>query len=75
MMYSCNAEIANVWSMPSGETPCPPPTGPLTKTGKKKTIWFNLDEAEALRTAAFKQRRTESDIVRTAVREYLGIEP
>jgi hypothetical protein len=53
----------------------PPPAGPLTKTGKKKTIWFNWDEAEALRTAAFEQRRTESDIVRTAVREYLGIEP
>ncbi len=47
----------------------------ITKTGKKKTIWFHADEAEAIRTAAFMQRRSESDIIRTAVREYLDVEP
>lgn len=74
-MYSSNAEVATVWPMAS-QTPTPPPaeSAPLTTTGKKKTIWFHADEAEALRVAAFEQRRTESDIVRTALREYLGIE-
>lgn len=51
-----------------------PEAGAITKSGKKKTLWFHADEAEALRVAAFEQRRSESDIVRTAVREYLGIE-
>ena len=46
----------------------------ITKSGKKKTLWFHADEAEALRVAAFEQRRSESDIIRSAVREYLGIE-
>ncbi len=55
------------------ETP-PPEAGSITKSGKKKTIWFHHDEAEALRVAAFEQRRSESDIIRTAVREYLCIE-
>jgi hypothetical protein len=51
-----------------------PEQGGITKTGVKKTLWFHADEAEALRVAAFKERRTESDIVRTALRRYLGIE-
>jgi hypothetical protein len=38
------------------------------------TIWFHADEAEALRVAAFEQRRKESEIVREAVRRFLGIE-
>jgi hypothetical protein len=45
----------------------------LTQTGAKKTIWFHEDEAEALRLRAFKDRRSESSIVREAVRAYLGI--
>lgn len=47
----------------------------ITKTGVRKTIWFHRDEAEALRRAAFEERRKESEIVREAVREFLGIEP
>lgn len=45
----------------------------LTKTGKRKTVWFTREEAEALRTVAFKRRRKESEIVREAVAEYLGV--
>lgn len=60
--------------MASNKPTPPPASGPITKSGKKKTVWFHIDEAEALRVAAFEQRRSESDIIRAAVREYLGIE-
>jgi len=46
----------------------------ITGKGIKKTIWFHEDEAEALRLQAFKDRRSESAIVREAVRKLLGIE-
>lgn len=46
----------------------------ITGQGVKKTIWFHPDEAEALRVLAFKERRSESAIVREAVRKLLGIE-
>jgi hypothetical protein len=46
----------------------------ITDKGVKKTIWFHEDEAEALRLRAFKDRRSESAIVREAVRALLGIE-
>jgi len=46
----------------------------ITTTGVKKTIWFHEDEAEALRVRAFQERRSESSIVREAVRKYLDIE-
>jgi hypothetical protein len=46
----------------------------ITKGGVKKTIWFHEDEAEALRLLAFKERRSESAIVREAVRKLLKIE-
>jgi hypothetical protein len=46
----------------------------ITSTGAKKTIWFHADEAEALRRRAFEERRSESSIVREAVRRFLGIE-
>jgi hypothetical protein len=46
----------------------------ITEKGVKKTIWFHEDEAEALRVRAFKERRSESAIVREAVRRLLGIE-
>jgi hypothetical protein len=46
----------------------------ITDQGVKKTIWFHEDEAEALRERAFKERRSESAIVREAVRQLLGIE-
>lgn len=46
----------------------------ITEKGVKKTIWFHPDEAEALREKAFKERRSESAIVREAVRRLLGIE-
>jgi len=46
----------------------------ITTTGVKKTIWFHEDEAEALRVRAFEERRSESSIVREAVRKYLDIQ-
>lgn len=46
----------------------------ITTTGVKKTIWFHEDEAEALRVRAFEDRRSESSIVREALRRFLGIE-
>jgi hypothetical protein len=46
----------------------------ITERGVKKTIWFHEDEAEALRLKAFKERRSESAIVREALRRLLGIE-
>jgi hypothetical protein len=46
----------------------------ITERGVKKTIWFHEDEAEAPRLKAFKERRSESAIVREALRRLLGIE-
>lgn len=46
----------------------------ITASGVKKTIWFHEDEAEALRVRAFKERRSESSIVREALRRLLEIE-
>jgi hypothetical protein len=59
----------------------PPTTGPrggkttVTKSGlARKTFALNLDEVRALRKDAYEQERTETDIVRTALRHYLDIE-
>lgn len=50
-------------------------TTTINKSGMvRKTMWFNDDEAEALRQRAFKDRRPESEIVREALRHFLGIE-
>lgn len=40
----------------------------------KKTIWFNDDEAEALRRAAFEQRVSEAALVREAVRRFFRLQ-
>ena len=46
----------------------------MTETGLvRKTIYFHVDEAESLRLKAFEDRRTESEIVREALRKFLGI--
>jgi len=57
------------------------PVGPrggettVTKSGMvRKTIWLHSEEAETLRLRAFEERRAESEIVRAALRLYLGIE-
>ena len=47
----------------------PPDDKPLNRTG----VYLTLEEAEALRVRAFQERRTKTDIIRTAIREYLGI--
>jgi hypothetical protein len=46
----------------------------ITSNGVKKTIWFHEDEAEALRLRAFKERRSESSLIREAVRRLLSLE-
>lgn len=57
------------------------PTGPrggtttVTKSGMvRKTLWLHADEAEALRLRAFKDRRSESELMREALRRLLRIE-
>jgi hypothetical protein len=47
----------------------------VSKTGMiKKTLWLHPDEAEALRVKAFKERRTEAEILREGLRRVLGLE-
>jgi hypothetical protein len=47
----------------------------VTKSGMiRKTIWLHGDEAEVLRDRAYRDRRTESELVREALRAYLGME-
>lgn len=38
------------------------------------TLWLHPDEAEALRVKAFKERRTQADILREGLRKVLEIE-
>ena len=59
----------------------PPTTGPrggrttVTKSGLvRKTFALHHDEVRSLRKAAYEEERTETDIVRTALRQYLDIE-
>ena len=40
----------------------------------RKTLWLHGDEADALREKAYQERRAESEIVREALRGFLGIE-
>lgn len=52
------------------------PRGGLTTTKKgqiKKTLWLNLDEAEAIRAEAFKRRVSEVSILREALRRYFKL--
>jgi hypothetical protein len=58
-----------------------PATGPrggettVSKSGMvRKTLWLHGDEADALREKAYQERRAESEIVREALRSFLGIE-
>lgn len=47
----------------------------ISKTGMiRKTLWLHQDEAEALRNQAFKERRTEAEILREGLRRILGLE-
>lgn len=59
----------------------PPVIGPRggtttrTKDGKlvRKVFWVGPEEAEALRLAAFQDRRTEASIVREVLRRHFSI--
>jgi hypothetical protein len=66
---------------PMAKKTLPPQTGPrggettVTKSGMiRKTLWIHHDEAEALRERAYRERRAESDIMREALRQLLGID-
>jgi len=54
--------------VPRGETT-------ISKTGMiRKTLRLHEEEAEALRNRAFKERRTEAEILREGLRRILGLE-
>jgi hypothetical protein len=40
----------------------------------RKTLWLHGDEVDALREKAYRERRAESEIMREALRQLLGIE-
>ena len=40
----------------------------------RKAVYLHRDEAEALRLQAFKERRSESSLVREALRRFLKIQ-
>jgi hypothetical protein len=40
----------------------------------RKTLWLHADEVESLRDKAYRERRTESDIIREGLRRVLGLE-
>jgi len=44
-------------------------TQPLRRTG----VYLTDEEVEALRLRAFEERRTKTDIMRQAIRQYLGL--
>lgn len=47
----------------------------VSKTGMiRKNVWLHPDEAEALRLKAFKERRTEAEILREGLRRVLALE-
>jgi len=59
-----------------------PPTGPrggtttVTRSGMvKKNLWVPEEQAEALRTKAFDERRSEADIIREGLALVLGEAP
>lgn len=39
----------------------------------RKSLWLHEDEEEELRRRAFDERRSESELMREAIRRYLGI--
>jgi hypothetical protein len=46
----------------------------ISKTGMiRMTLWLHPDEAEALRQKAFKERRTQADILREGLRRILRL--
>lgn len=78
MTFMRQAERRIILPMPRKDTDLKGPRGgetTVTKSGMiRKTIWLHGDEAEALRDRAYRDRRTESELVREALRAYLEIE-
>ena len=62
----------------NSKTPSGPRGGKTTVSASgnliRKTFWIHPDEEEALRRAAFEQRRSEADLVREALRRFFDIE-
>ncbi len=60
-----------------GDEPKVGPRGGTTtyKKGQvKKSLWLNDDEAEAVRDAAYEQRRPEAAIIREAIRVFFDLD-
>ena len=55
---------------PSGKAPSMRTPGGLIR----KVAYLHADEVAALRRLAYEEARSESDIIREAVRAYLGVE-
>ena len=58
------------------QDPIGPRGGTTTRTKSglvRKTLWLNEVEAEELRQRAFRERTTESDLMREALRQFLGL--
>ncbi len=49
----------------------------MSKDGRlvRKAFLIGVDEAEALRRAAFEERRSEASIVRELIRQHFGMAP
>lgn len=59
------------------ERPKGPRGGHTTRTRRgmvRKSLWLHADEEAAVRRLAYEERRSESEIMRSAIRAYLGIE-
>ena len=56
--------------------PVGPRGGTTTHTREmaRKNLWMPLTLSEALRARAFKERRSETSIICSAVAQYLGVE-
>lgn len=40
----------------------------------RKSVWLHADEAKALRERAFREERSEAEILREGLRQVLGLE-
>lgn len=63
---------------PDATRPIGPRGGTTTRTRTgmvKKNMWIRIETAEALRTRAFEEHRSEADIIREGLRLVLGAEP
>ena len=66
-MVSGSAPATTITTTP--DTVPPPDDPPIHRTG----VYLSLEETEALRVRSFTERRTKTDIIRAAIRDYLDL--